>query len=185
MTGTEKHIVLLIALLAGFLTPFDASAVNIALPTIGTEFHMDAIALSWVATAYLLATAIFLVPFGKIADIRGRKKLFSYGLGIFTAASFAMTLVLSSGMLVGIRVLQGIGCSMILRSAVAILTSVYPPGERGKALGIYITAVYFGLSLGPFLGGILTPEFRLEEYFLYQRPNWGRCHPSRAVETER
>lgn len=170
MTGTEKHIVLLIALLAGFLTPFDASAVNIALPTIGTEFHMDAIALSWVATAYLLATAIFLVLFGKIADIRGRKKVFLYGLGIFTAASFAMTLVLSSGMLVGIRVLQGIGCSMIFGTAVAILTSVYPPGERGKALGIYITAVYFGLSLGPFLGGILTQNFGWRSIFYINVP---------------
>jgi EmrB/QacA subfamily drug resistance transporter len=170
VTGTEKHIVLLIAILAGFLTPFDASAVNIALPTIGTEFHMDAIALSWVATAYLLATAIFLVPFGKIADIHGRKKVFLYGLATFTLASFIMTLVASSGMLVGVRVIQGIGCSMIFGTAVAILTSVYPPGERGKALGIYITAVYFGLSLGPFLGGILTEQFGWRSIFYINVP---------------
>jgi len=170
VTGTEKHIVLLIAILAGFLTPFDASAVNIALPTIGTEFHMDAISLSWVATAYLLATAIFLVPFGKIADIRGRKKVFLYGLATFTVASFIMTLVSSSGMLVGIRVIQGIGCSMIFGTAVAILTSVFPPGERGKALGIYITAVYFGLSLGPFLGGILTENFGWRSIFYINVP---------------
>lgn len=170
VTLTEKHIVLLIAILAGFLTPFDASAVNIALPTIGTEFHMDAIALSWVATAYLLATAVFLVPFGKIADIHGRKKIFLYGLGIFTVASFIMTFVRSSGMLVGVRVIQGIGCSMIFGTAVAILTSVYPPGERGRALGIYITAVYFGLSLGPFLGGILTENFGWRSIFYINVP---------------
>jgi Major Facilitator Superfamily len=66
---TKKRIVLFIAVLSGFITPFDGSAVNIALPSMGKEFHMDAIALSWVATAYLLAAAIFLVPFGKIADI--------------------------------------------------------------------------------------------------------------------
>jgi len=69
----EKRIILLIAILAGFLTPFDGSAVNIALPSIGTEFSMDAIALSWVAIAYLRSSALFLVPFGKIADLREKK----------------------------------------------------------------------------------------------------------------
>ena len=115
VTGMEKRIVLLIAILAGFLTPFDGSAVNIALPTIGAEFHMDAIALSWVATAYLLSSALFLVPFGKIADIYGRKKIFLYGLGIFTAASFLMTLVVSGEMLITVRIIQGLGNSHDLR----------------------------------------------------------------------
>ena len=76
VSRTGKHIVLSIAILAGFLTPFDGSAVNIALPAMGAEFHMDAIALSWIATAYLLAAALFLVPIGKIADIYGRKRIF-------------------------------------------------------------------------------------------------------------
>ncbi len=165
-----KGVVLLIAILAGFITPFDGSAVNIALPVIGAEFHMDAIALSWVSTAYLLASAIFLVPFGKIADIYGRKRVFLIGIGIFAAASFVMTLVESSGMLIMIRVLQGIGSSMIFGTAVAILTSVFPPGERGKALGIYITAVYIGLSIGPFLGGILTEHFGWRSIFYINVP---------------
>ncbi len=75
-----KKIALLIAVLAGFLTPFDLSAVNIALPTLASEFSMDAVTLDWVATAYLLASAVFLVPFGRIADIHGRKKSFLSGL---------------------------------------------------------------------------------------------------------
>jgi len=170
VSGIEKRVILLIAILAGFLTPFDGSAVNIALPSIGAEFHMDAIALSWVATAYLLSSALFLVPFGKIADIYGRKRIFLYGLAIFTAASFLMTLVSSSPMLITVRIIQGIGSSMIFGTAVAILTSVYPPGERGKALGIYITAVYLGLSLGPFLGGILTENFGWRSIFLINIP---------------
>src|SRR5665648_491743 len=95
--ATEKRIVLLIAILAGFITPFDGSAVNIALPTLGAEFHMNAIALSWVSTAYLLSSAVFLVPFGKIADIYGRKKVFLYGITIFSLASLAMTMVPSTG----------------------------------------------------------------------------------------
>lgn len=170
VSPSGKRVVLLIAILAGFITPFDGSAVNVALPVIGAEFHMDAIALSWVSTAYLLASAIFLVPFGKIADIYGRKKIFLIGIAIFTTASFVMTLVTSSGMLIMVRVFQGIGSSMIFGTAVAILTSVFPPGERGKMLGIYITSVYIGLSTGPFLGGILTENFGWRSIFYLNVP---------------
>lgn len=170
LTGTEKGIVLLIAVLAGFLTPFDGAAVNIALPTIASEFHMDVIALSWIATAYLLAAALFLVPFGKIADIYGRKKIFLYGIAIFAAASLAMTMVPSTNLMIVIRVVQGLGSGMIFGTTVAILSSVFPPGERGKALGIYITAVYFGLSLGPFLGGVLTDYFGWRSIFFVNVP---------------
>ncbi len=170
LSKSGKRVVLLIAILAGFITPFDGSAVNIALPVIGAEFHMDAIALSWVSTAYLLASAIFLVPFGKIADIYGRKKVFLIGIAIFAAASFVMTFVGSSGMLISVRVLQGLGSSMIFGTAVAILTSVFPPGERGKVLGIYITAVYIGLSIGPFLGGLMTEQFGWRSIFYINVP---------------
>ena len=167
---TEKRIVLMIAILAGFITPFDGSAVNIALPTLGAEFHMDAISLSWVATAYLLSSAIFLVPFGKIADIYGRKKIFLYGIAIFSLASLVMTMVPSTEMLIAIRVVQGLGSAMIFGTGVAIVSSVYPPGERGKALGIYITAVYMGLSTGPFLGGIMTQHFGWRSIFFVNVP---------------
>jgi EmrB/QacA subfamily drug resistance transporter len=170
LTATGKQIVLLIAVLAGFLTPFDGSAVNVALPTIGVAFHMDAIALSWVATTYLLSSVLFLVPFGKIADIYGRKKIFLYGIAIFGAASLVMTLVPSADMLLLVRVVQGFGASMIFGTSVAILTSVFPPGERGRVLGIYITAVYFGLTLGPFLGGILTENFGWRSIFFINIP---------------
>jgi len=170
ITETEKRIILLIAVLAGFLTPFDGSAVNIALPNIGAEFHMDAVALSWVATAYLLSSALFLVPFGKIADIYGRKKVFLYGIFVFTVASLVMTMVRSSEMLLFVRIIQGIGSSMIFGTAVAILTSTFSAGERGKALGIYITSVYLGLSLGPFLGGVLTENLGWRSIFSINVP---------------
>jgi EmrB/QacA subfamily drug resistance transporter len=170
VTATEKRIVLLIAILAGFLTPFDGSAVNIALPTIGTAFHMDAIALSWVATAYILASALFLVPFGKLADIYGRKKIFLSGICLFGAASLVMTMVVTEQQMISIRVIQGIGAAMIFGTSLAILTAVYPPGERGKALGLYISAVYLGLTLGPFFGGILTEVFGWRSIFYINVP---------------
>jgi EmrB/QacA subfamily drug resistance transporter len=168
--STEKRTVLLIAILSGFITPFDGSAVNIALPALGAEFHMDAIALSWVATAYLLSSAVFLVPFGKIADIYGRKKIFLYGIFIFSLASLLMTMVPSTEMLIGIRVFQGLGSAMIFGTGVAIVTSAFPPGERGKALGIYITAVYLGLSAGPFLGGMMTQYLGWRSIFFVNVP---------------
>jgi EmrB/QacA subfamily drug resistance transporter len=165
-----KKIALLLAVLTGFLTPFDLSAVNIALPTIGSEFSMDAVSLGWVATAYLLASAVFLVPFGRIADIYGRKKIFSLGLLIFTSASLAMVFSVSPAMIIFLRVVQGMGGALIFGTAVAILTSVTPPHERGKALGIYTTAVYLGLSMGPFVGGFLTSVFGWRSIFLVNVP---------------
>jgi len=165
-----KKIALLIAVLTGFLTPFDLSAVNIALPVISSEFSMDAVSLGWVATAYLLASAVFLVPFGRIADIYGRKKIFSIGLCIFTAASLAMVFSISSAMIISLRLVQGMGGALIFGTAVAILTSVTPLNERGKALGIYTTAVYLGLSMGPFIGGFLTSTFGWRSIFLVNVP---------------
>ena len=170
VSAAGKRIVLLIAVLAGFITPFDGSAVNIALPAMGAEFHMDAVSLSWIATAYLLAAALFLVPFGKIADIYGRKRVFLYGIAVFSFASLVMTMVPTTGMLIAVRVLQGFGGAMIFGTSIAILTSVFPPGERGRALGIYITAVYFGLTVGPFLGGVLTQYLGWRSIFFVNVP---------------
>ena len=163
--GAAKAAVLLVATLASFLTPFMASSINIALPSIGKDFGMDAVSLSWVATAYLLAAAVFLVPFGKIADIYGRKRIFTYGMIIYTAASLLLAISPSASMIIAFRVVQGVGSAMIFGTGVAMLTSVFPPQERGRALGINVAAVYLGLSLGPFLGGFLTEHFGWRSIF--------------------
>jgi EmrB/QacA subfamily drug resistance transporter len=170
ITPTAKQIVLLIAVLAGFLIPFDGSAVIIALPIMAAEFHLDAITLTWITTAYLIATAVFLVPFGKIGDIYGRKRVFLYGIAIFSVASLVMTIVPSPELLIAVRVVQGFGGAMIFGTALAILSSVFPPGERGRAMGIYVMAVYLGLTLGPFLGGILTQQLGWRSIFLVNVP---------------
>lgn len=166
----RKRAALLVATAAAFLTPFDVSSVNIALPSIGKEFAMDAISLGWVATAYLLASAMFLVPFGRLADIHGRKKIFIYGTLTFTIASFLMIISNSSVMIIGLRALQGTGAAMIFGTGVAILTSVFPVGERGKVLGINVAAVYLGLSFGPFFGGFLTQQFGWRSIFFVNIP---------------
>ena len=153
---TNKRAALVIATLTSFLTPFMGSSVNIALPSIGKEFAMHAVSLSWITTSYLLAAAMFLVPMGRIADISGRKKILRYGISLDLAASVLLAVSTNEIEFICLRVLQGIGGAMIFGTAVAILTSVYPVGERGKALGINVAAVYSGLSLGPFIGGFLT-----------------------------
>ena len=169
-SNISKKVVLLVATLGSFLTAFMGSSVNIALPSIGKEFTLDAILLSWVATSYILAAAVSLVPFGRIADIRGRKRIFTYGILIFTVSSFLTAISTSAGMLISFRILQGIGGAMIFGTGVAILTSVFPVGERGRALGINVTAVYLGLSLGPFVGGFLTQHLGWRSIFLVNVP---------------
>ncbi len=161
-TGTDldkpssRRAALLVTTVGAFITPFMGSSIAIGLPSIGDELHMDAILLGWVSTTYLLAAVMFLVPIGRIADIYGRKKIFTYGMLTYTIASALSATSTSAAMLISFRILQGIGGAMIFSTAVAILTSVFPPQDRGRVLGINVAAVYIGLSLGPFAGGLLT-----------------------------
>lgn len=147
-----------------------SAATNIALPAIGNEFKMTAILLGWVNTSYLLAAAILLIPFGKISDLYGRKRIFLYGTIIFTISALLSSIAGSTFVFILCRIAQGIGSAMIFGTGVAILTSVYPVGERGKVLGINVATVYLGLSLGPFLGGLLTQHFGWRSIFLVNVP---------------
>lgn len=167
---TDKKIILMIATLSSFLTPFMGSSINVALPSMGREFKMNAILIAWVATAYLLSASVLLVPMGRIADILGRKKVFLTGITVFTLSSLLSGVAGSSFQIIFFRVMQGIGGSMIMGTGVALLTSVFPPGERGKALGINSSAVYLGLSLGPFIGGLLTNYFGWRSVFFVNIP---------------
>jgi len=152
----SRRAALLVTTVGAFLTPFMGSSIAIALPSIGDELQMNAILLGWVSTTYLLAAVMFMVPIGRIADIYGRKKIFTYGMLTYTIASALSATSTSAAMLISFRVLQGIGGAMIFSTSVAILTSVFPPQDRGRVLGINVAAVYIGLSLGPFAGGLLT-----------------------------
>ncbi|CAB1056527.1 Uncharacterized MFS-type transporter [Olavius sp. associated proteobacterium Delta 1] len=154
-TSLEKSA-LFVATLTSFMGPFTISSVNVALPTIQAEFSADAVVLSWVATSYLLAIAVFLVPFGKVADIYGRKKIFNLGVIIYTLSSLLAAFSVSINMLICMRILQGIGSAMFVTTGMAIITSIFPPARRGRAIGIYVSAVYIGLSVGPFAGGFIT-----------------------------
>jgi EmrB/QacA subfamily drug resistance transporter len=164
---STKNVVLAIAILSSFLTPFSSSAVNIALPSIASHLSLSAISLNWVATSYLLAAAAFLVPMGRLADIRGRKSIFQIGIVIDAVFSILCALAPSGGWLIAFRVLQGIGGSMIFGTSVAILTSVVSPQERGKAMGFTVAAVYTGLSVGPLIGGLITQHWSWQGVFYF------------------
>jgi EmrB/QacA subfamily drug resistance transporter len=167
---TTKKVALVVVTLTSLLTPFVSSSINIALPAIGEAFQINAVLLSWVATSYLLAAAVFLVPFGRLADIQGRKKIFAYGVATFTLSSFLSGISTSAFMLIFFRLFQGIGSAMLFATGIAILTSVYPAEERGRILGINVAAVYTGLSLGPLLGGFLTQYLTWRSVFLINVP---------------
>lgn len=168
ISHSKKQLsILLVTTLSSFLTPFMGSAINVALPAIAKELSMNALSLSWVATSFILAAAITLIPLGRLADIHGRRIVFLYGAVIFTVASSFCILSPTQAFLIAARAIQGIGGAMIFSTGTAMLISAYPPAERGKFLGINITAVYVGLTIGPFIGGLLTQYLGWRYIFLF------------------
>jgi len=165
-----KRSVLLVTTFAAFLTPFLGSAVNLALPSIGRDLHANAISLGWVISSFILSSAIFLLPFGRLADITGRKKIFTAGISLFTLVTFLIIFCRSITSLIILRIFQGMSSAMIFGTSLAIITSVFRVGERGKAMGINITAVYLGLSTGPVIGGLLTQYFGWRSIFAFLVP---------------
>ena len=166
----SRKLILFIIILTSFINPFLGAAINVALPAISEEFSMGAIGISWVSMAFLLSSAVFLVPLGKLADIKGRKQIFFIGNIIIAASSIICGLSPSGDMLIFFRAVQGIGSAMVFGTGMAIITSVYPPRERGKAIGYAVTSVYIGLSLAPFLGGILTQYLGWRSIFFVTVP---------------
>lgn len=162
----SRRFILVLITIATFLNPFTGTAINLALPVIGTEFSADATMLAWVSSAYLLSSVIFLLPAGKLGDSRGKVTVFMAGIVVYTAGAILTIFTPTIGTLLAFRFLQGIGGAMLYANSVALITHLYPAGERGYAIGLNITAVYAALSLGPFLGGILTQFFGWRSIFV-------------------
>ncbi len=147
---------LIVVCTAAFLVPFMGSALNLALPKIGDAFSMKAVTLTWMATVYLISTAVFQIPFARVADLIGRKKIFLFGLFIFSFGCGLCGFASNGEMLIAFRFLSGIGSAMMFGTNIAIITSLFPVKSRGKALGINTAVVYSAMAAGPFLGGMLT-----------------------------
>lgn len=157
MNWSKKQIsIVAIVAITSFMGTFLISSINIALPAIEKSFGLDAVTLSWVVTSFLLATAMFLLPVGRWGDLTGIRRIFKVGIIIFTLSSLACGFAVSGTWLILFRFIQGIGAAFTSTTGPAILVSAFLPQFRGRVLGISVSAVYLGLSFGPFAGGFLT-----------------------------
>jgi len=158
-TSFDRTILLIVTMASNFFNPLMGAAVNVALKRIGGDFSMTAIELSWVSMSYLLSAAVFLVPFGKIADIWSKTRIFLYGSIFFTLSTFVCGFAFSGSMLISLRFLQGVAAAMMTSTNMALVIAAFPQAERGKAIGLNVSAVYIGSSIAPMIGGFLTDAF--------------------------
>ena len=165
-----QKLTLYMVLLNAFTTPLTLSSVNVALPIMTRELRLDAITVSWVPMAYLMASAMLLLIFGRLADRYGRKKLFLLGTFLMIITSALASRVNSGDSLVVMRFLQGCSASILYATQMALVTSVYSPNERGKVVGMTVSAIYVGLSLGPVLGGYVVDHMGWRGSFLLHIP---------------
>lgn len=152
----QKKYIFLAVLISSFMCPFLSISINVAIPTMAAEFGSNATELGWAVTSFLLGSASVLLPCGRLSDILGRKKLFRMGVAAVAASSLLCGLSQNAEMLIASRFLQGLSIAMIFVTGMAMLVSANDPKERGRVIGYSIAATYSGLSLGPFLGGLIT-----------------------------
>lgn len=158
--------ILLVVAATSFLGTFLISAVNIALPTIERDLSLTAIELSWIITSFILGTALFMLPAGTWGDRYDNRKLFKWGLILFTLSSLLCYFSPNGYSLIAARFIQGVGAAFTGTTGQAILVASFPPQKRGQVLGIAVSSVYVGLALGPFVGGILTIHTGWRSLFL-------------------
>lgn len=163
---TERHSVVVVTLITSFIGSFAGSALNLAVPSIGEELSIGAISVSWIINGFVLAVAAFAVPFGRLADLIDRRRILNLGILTFALSSGLTVFVHSFFLLIGLRVIQGVGSAMIFGTNQALLISLFPPERRGRMLGLSVAAVYSGLTAGPVLGGILNDQFGWRSIFL-------------------
>lgn len=165
-----KYTVLAITAVGIFMSTLDGSIVNVALPTISTAFSANLTRLGWVVSAYLLAISSLLPTMGRAADLYSRKRVYALGFVVFIIGSALCGLSWSVGTLVVFRVVQAIGAAMLMANGMAIVTAVFPPRERGRALGISGTVVAAGSLTGPALGGIIVGALNWRYIFFINLP---------------
>lgn len=154
--GEGHGIVLAVVTLSSFFVPFMSSATNVALPQIARELDLSAPVLPWVNTSFMLASALLLLPLGRLVDLKGRRRLFVRGLALFSVVTGLVAFAPSAGWLLGLRAVQGAVGALPLAASMPLLVATFPPARRGRAIGINVAGVYTGLSLGPVIGGLLT-----------------------------
>lgn len=167
---TDQRTALVTMVVSSFALPLMLSAVNVALPSVAQALRMDAVTLSWVQLIFLTCSAATVLSFGRLADLLGRKRVFEWGIRTLIVASLLAAFAETAQWLLFARAIQGLSAAMVYSTHIAILTSVYPPEQRGKAIGTLVAAVYFGLTCGPLLGGWLIQSWGWQAAFLAHLP---------------
>jgi len=165
-----KWLVLSAVMLGSFMGPLDGSIVNTVLPNITAYFKTDISIVQWVPTIYLLTISCLILLYGRLGDMIGYKRVFLYGLAAFTIASVLCGASQSIWMLIAFRSIQGLAAGMTMAVGFAIITSVFPPAERGKAMGIYAISIAAALGLGPTLGGLIAEYLSWRYVFFVNVP---------------
>src|SRR2546421_4441715 len=153
----NKWVVLMLVALGAFMTTLDSSIVNIALPAIAHTFGVGVSgAIEWIIIGYLIVIAACLLTLGRLADMVGRKPIYEAGLVIFVLGSICSGAAPSLATLILARLVQGVGAACIFAVNTAMITSVFPASERGRALGLNAVVVALGVTAGPTIGGLIT-----------------------------
>ncbi|HHU75703.1 MAG TPA: MFS transporter [Firmicutes bacterium] len=168
--NAQRYRILIAIMLGGIMGPIDASIVNVILPTIAGFFGVSIATAQWVPLIYLLTISSLLLFYGRLGDIFGYKQVYLAGLASFTVASALCGLAPTIHWLIAFRAFQGIGSGMMMSVPFAILTTVFQPQERGRALGINAISISAGLAFGPTLGGILASLWSWRLVFLINIP---------------
>lgn len=168
--GRNKWYVLAILCTGLFMLLLDGTIVNIAIPSIMTDFGTGFAEVEWVMNAYLLVFAVLLITMGRLGDLYGRRRLFVFGLVIFTGASLACGLSPGIGWLIGFRAVQGLGAAIMMPATLSIIANVFPREQRGVAMGIWGGTSGIAVSVGPSLGGVLVETASWPFIFLINIP---------------
>ncbi|MER5895749.1 MFS transporter [Streptomyces sp. NPDC001876] len=153
----RARLVLFVLCAAQFMVALDFSVLNVALPVLGKDLGLSTSGLQWAVTAFALPSGGFLLLFGRIADLYGRRRLFLTGLALFGASSLLATLAWDPASFLAGRALQGLGAAVIVPTGMSLLTTTFPEGPlRDRALGISGTLLSLGFTVGMVAGGVLT-----------------------------
>jgi len=165
-----KWAILAAVMLGSIMGPLDGSIVNTVLPSITEYFRTDISIAQWVPTVYLLTISCLILLYGRLGDMIGYRTVFLSGLAAFTLTSVLCGASQSIWMLIAFRALQGLAAGMMMSVGYAIVTTAFPPQERGKALGIYAISIAVGLGLGPTLGGLIAQHLSWRYVFFINVP---------------